>query len=204
MVTGARLVEAELEALGDLKLYRVPFRCTVAAKGQKQVALLNKANVPARIVYRGFAAPNRLEPQPLTVEVRMDNKAATGLGLPLPSGRIAVFEGAGSDGLLIGEGRMRDYAVGQEVKFTIGASSAVQLAAEATPASKDWSSSKLVLTNANSQAVTAEIDLAQIADADIRGASSRTIRKDGKHVWLVTVPANDTATLTYQTRAISR
>ena len=33
---------AKLEDLGDLKLYRVPIRVTVAANAQKQVALLVK------------------------------------------------------------------------------------------------------------------------------------------------------------------
>ena len=45
-------------------------------------------------------------------------------------------------------------------------------------------------------------DLATIADSDLRKASGRTIRKDGKHVWQVTVPANDSATISYQLRFI--
>lgn len=205
MVTGARRVEAELEALGDLKLYRVPFRSTVAAKGQKQVALLNKKAVPARIVYRGEAEAYAETPQPLAIEVRMDNKTATGLGLPLPSGRISVFDGAADNGLLIGEGRMRDYAVGQEVKFTIGTSAAVRLASTRLPGStKDATAFRLEMTNANPEPVTAEIDLAFIADSQLRKASGKVIRKDGKHVWQVTVPANDTAMIGYEIRPIGR
>lgn len=202
MVTASRNVEAELEALGDLKLYRVPFRSTVAAKGQKQVKLLAKQNVPARLVYRGIADGYGETPQPLEIELRMDNKTATGLGLPLPSGRIAVFDGSSDNGLLIGQGRMRDYAVGQEVKFTIGQSNAVQLASTHTlVASKGgWDGYALKLTNANPEPVTAEIDLAGIADSDLRKASGRTIRKDGKHVWLVEIPANDSVALTYESR----
>jgi hypothetical protein len=202
MVTGSRKVEAELEALGDLKLYRVPFRSTVAAKGQKQVRLLSKQNVPARLVYRGNADGHGEAPGPLQIEVRMDNRTATGLGLPLPSGRISVFDGSADNGLLIGQGRMRDYAVGQEVKFTIGQSNAVQLASTRTlVASKGgWDGHALELTNANPAPVIAEIDLAGIADVDLRKASGRTIRKDGKHVWLVTIPANDRAALTYESR----
>ncbi|MDM7957702.1 hypothetical protein [Blastomonas sp.] len=203
MVTASRKVEAELEALGDLKLYRVPFRSTVAAKGQKQVKLLGKQNVPARLVYRGSADGSGEEPGPLQIEVRMDNKTATGLGLPLPSGRIAVFDGAGDNGLLIGQGRMRDYAVGQEVKFTIGQSNAVQLASMRTQGTSKsgWDGYRLELTNANPGPVTAEIDLAGLADVDLRKASGRTIRKDGKHVWLVTIPANERVKLTYESRS---
>ncbi len=204
IVTGSRVTVAELEALGDLKLYRVPFRSTVAAKGQKQVKLLAKQNVPARMVYRGNANGSGETPEPLEIEVRMDNKTATGLGLPLPSGRISVFDGASDNGLLIGQGRMRDYAVGQEVKFTIGTSSAVRLAATTLAGSGPEGSEnrKLVLTNANPEPVTAEIDLAEIAEADVRKASARVVRKDGKHVWQVTVPANDSATISYQLRFI--
>jgi hypothetical protein len=203
MVTAARNVEAELEALGDLKLYRVPFRSTVAAKGQKQVKLLAKQNVPARMVYRGNADGYGETPQPLEIELRMDNKTATGLGLPLPSGRISVFDGSADNGLLIGQGQMRDYAVGQEVKFTIGESDAVQLAStrKLVGSKGGWDGYALTLTNANPEAVTAEIDLAGIADIDLRKASGRTIRKDGKHVWLVEIPANDSVTLTYESRS---
>jgi hypothetical protein len=201
MVTAARNVEAELEALGDLKLYRVPFSSTVAARGQKQVKLLSKANVPARLVYRGHVDGYGETPGPLQIEVRMDNKTASGLGLPLPSGRVAVFDGSRDNGLLIGQGRMRDYAIGQEVKFTIGQSDAVQLAAQSLPGGKNFEARKLVLTNANADPVTAEIDLAQVADTDIRKATGKLIRKDGKHVWQVTVPANDVATISYQSRS---
>lgn len=203
MVTASRNVEAELEALGDLKLYRVPFRSTVAAKGQKQVKLLGKSSVPAKLVYRGNADGYDETPGPLQIEVRMDNKTASGLGLPLPSGRISVFDGSADNGLLIGQGRMRDYAVGQEVKFTIGESHAVQLVSTRTVvASKGgWGGHALKLTNANPEAVTVEIDLATIADSDLRKASGRTIRKDGKHVWLVEIPANDSVALTYESRS---
>lgn len=210
MVTASRKVEAELEALGDLKLYRVPFRSTVAAKGQKQVALLSKQNVPARLVYRGFAGMAAADrPQRLQIELRMDNKAATGLGLPLPSGRVSVFDRDRSDGLLIGQGRMRDYAVGQEVKFAIGSSAAVQLTIEPTPGASTsgpgaWQPQKLRLTNANPEPVTAEVELGTIADTEIRKTGARTVRKDGKHVWLVTVPANDFALLAYEMRDLDR
>ncbi|WP_116969761.1 hypothetical protein [Blastomonas sp. UPD001] len=204
MVTASRNVEAELEELGDLKLYRVPFRSTVAAKGQKQVKLLSKANVPAKLVYRGNAMGyGEGEPSPLQIELRMDNETASGLGLPLPSGRVAVFDGSRADGLLIGQGRMRDYAIGQEVKFTIGQSDAVLLTSITQPGASDRApeTQKLVLTNANAEPITAEIDLAQVADTDIRKATGKLIRKDGKHVWQVIVPANDMATISYQSRS---
>ncbi len=90
------------------------------------------------------------------------------------------------------------------MKFTIGTSSAVRLATTTLAGSGPEGSEnrKLVLTNANPEPVTAEIDLAEIAEADLRKASAKVVRKDGKHVWQVTVPANDSATISYQLRFI--
>src|SRR3546814_1108052 len=55
IVTGSRApaaIMAEQEALGDLKLYRIPEPVTVAANSQRQVALLERSDVPIVIVYR--------------------------------------------------------------------------------------------------------------------------------------------------------
>ncbi|WP_200532530.1 hypothetical protein, partial [Escherichia coli] len=49
VVTGSRI--ARQEDLADLKLYRVPQPTTVAAKAQKQVALMDKLGVRLRPVY---------------------------------------------------------------------------------------------------------------------------------------------------------
>src|SRR3546814_11869650 len=55
IVTGSRApaaIMAGQEALGDLKLYRIPEPVTVAANSQRQVALLERSDVPIVIVYR--------------------------------------------------------------------------------------------------------------------------------------------------------
>ena len=88
VVTGSRI--ARQENLGDLKLYRVPFRSTVAAKAQKQVALLVRDDVPVQPVYVAGVSPAdiRSESTPMQIELRMRNRPQDGLGLPLPSGGI--------------------------------------------------------------------------------------------------------------------
>ena len=47
-----RRMVAQQEELGDLKLYRIPEPVTVAARSQKQVALLQRAGVRVSLVYR--------------------------------------------------------------------------------------------------------------------------------------------------------
>jgi hypothetical protein len=45
-------IRASQEDLGDLKLYRLPERVTVAARSQKQVAFMTRERVRVRFVYR--------------------------------------------------------------------------------------------------------------------------------------------------------
>src|SRR5580658_7995354 len=88
--TAARRVEEE--QLGDLKLYRVPERTTVASRESKQVRLLDRSAIPVTTLFRAevtgddprtsFAAERLL---------RTVNDKANHLGLPLPSGSVAVF-----------------------------------------------------------------------------------------------------------------
>src|SRR3546814_7259759 len=62
--------------------------------------------------------------------LRMQNKEAEGLGIPLPSGQAAVFEPVGGHEMLVGEGAMRDHAVGEKVDLVIGESSQVRIDVE--------------------------------------------------------------------------
>src|SRR3546814_14411886 len=88
---------------------------------QKQVALLVKDGVPFRTIYRLRLHPGdegkAMMPETL---LRMQNKKAEGLGVPLPSGQAAVFEPVGGHEMLVGEGAMRDHAVGEKVDLVIG------------------------------------------------------------------------------------
>jgi hypothetical protein len=89
VVTGARsAMKAAEEALGDLKLYRVPERVTVAAKGLKQVAFLDQDEVQARMLYRTPCAPwdARDEAQAAAMLLVTVNDKAHGLGMALPMG----------------------------------------------------------------------------------------------------------------------
>jgi hypothetical protein len=99
-------VMAKQEELGDLKLYRVPVRVDVAANAQKQVALLHKAGVPFQIYYSARLWPQMDQSLPLTRMIRAKNVTGQGLGLPLPSGGVALFEQHGGETLLLAESRL--------------------------------------------------------------------------------------------------
>jgi hypothetical protein len=107
IAVSARRIEEE--QLGDLKLYRVPVRTDFASRQSKQIRLLDRAAIPVRRIYRAelpeaseSESGSESDPEistPASVLLRTRNDAASHLGLPLPSGGIAVFalrRGSGS------------------------------------------------------------------------------------------------------------
>ena len=66
-------IQAEQEDLGDLKLYRVPERVTVAAQSQKQVAMIQQSEVRYEQIYRVVADNLGNEPRPLPIQIRTKN-----------------------------------------------------------------------------------------------------------------------------------
>lgn len=209
---------AELEELGDLKLYRIPDPVTVAANSQKQVALLSKTRVPVeRITSAWLQAGERTrEIQEAGVVLRTRNVAERNLGLPLPLGPLAIFEDVGGRRMLTGSGAIADSAVGQEVEIFVGASPGIRFRQVFAPKKRkgdgktggededeDDSSFiegryELEVGNATSEAVEVEVNLWR---RDQRALISRPSRKlamkNGRYVWRVKVPAEGRSTLSY-------
>ncbi len=191
------------EELGDLKLYRVPIPVTVAANAQKQVALLIKDDVPFRRIHRLNLSPDQTgDPIATELLLRMQNKEAEKLGVPLPSGKIAVFETVGGHELLAGEGDLRDHAVGETVNLVVGESSQVQVQIENYVAPKNRGDAyRATVTNANPFSVSVELGFYTDDDDTLDTRLRRLPRKDGLHTWHVTVPANDSRTIHYYVKA---
>ncbi len=129
-VTGARVSQ---EQLGDLKLYRVPERTTVASHQSKQVRLLDRASIPVHQVFTADVYERRGRDTidshwtAASASIRTQNDAANHLGLPLPSGQVLVFGSHEGGALLLNQAGMRDLAVNEEVEIDMGRRSDVQV-----------------------------------------------------------------------------
>ena len=191
MVTASRSREkaamvVQQEELGDLKLYRVPEPVTVAANAQKQVALLDKERVPVALVYRADVYGDGDAAVRLTL--RAKNRAADGLGLPLPAGKLALYQAGGPRELLLGEGSVGDKAVGEEVEIDVATATGV-IAREVDGV--------LTVTNVNRFPVAFE---AKLGDRNLSAFSTKVRKKDGAWLWAVTVSANGQAVLQFRER----
>lgn len=224
IVTGARrealleapalisVVTAEEEDLGDLKLFRVPGRVDVSAKGMKQVAFLNKDEVKARLLYTAQCDPYDLidpendEPDAAGLLLVTKNEEKKGLGIALPQGQMTLFEPTSRGEQLAAQTTLRDYARGQDVELSLGESA--QVFGTCGNYTRDgrssdlakWSPMRAVVTNANPHPVTVRLLLGWGGDYAIRFPGRKPVLKNGWQTVEVVVPANSTGTFDWKAR----
>jgi hypothetical protein len=223
VVTGAKKVQQE--QLGDLKLYRVPERTTLASRQSKQVRLMDQSDIPVNVVYGADLATGRSESEstgPARRLLRTKNDAANHLGLPLPSGTVAVYTSYENERLLEHESGLRDIAVDEDVEIDMGESSDVRTSATPEKRSIDSPAELLPLvpgvalrsvkvddvmrvevSNARAAAIDFELRLRLPEGARIVRSDHPLETKNGRPIFRFKVPANQTVAVRFQSQAIA-
>jgi hypothetical protein len=208
------------EQLGDLKLYRVPWRTSVTSRQIKQVRLLDRQAIPVKLIYGADITPSINAPAtPLNKVLRTRNDRAHHLALPLPSGRVAAFYEHGNVPLLVSEAPLRDVAVDEEFEIDIGAAPDV----EVTSTIEDWkvnlekqkvvplipgvslrstevsAVNRIEINNARNVPTLVELRLLLADGARLVRADHPAASRNGHPTFTLTVPAQGTATVRYQT-----
>ena len=201
------------EDLGDLKLFRVPNRVNVNAKGLKQVAFLNKDEVKGRFLYVAACDPydwidDLGEPEPANLLLVTKNEEDKGLGIALPQGQMTLFEPSPRGPQLAGSTELRDYARGQDVELEIGESAQVfsQCARTKEPDFDDelrkWRKMSTRITNANPHDIYMRLNLGWSGDYDIRFRGKKLRVKNGYQTVEVRIPANSSNEFNWKMRPI--
>ena len=216
IVTGNRIMQraaapamvAGEENLGDLKLYRVPEPVTVSAKGQKQVAFLDKEGVSGRFVYVQDCdaygqADDALEPARILFAT--ENSERRGLGAALPNGGLTLYEPTSQGAQLVAETRLRDFAQGEEIELALAPSAQVFAGCAAAAGSevddegRRWTTLSAEASNANPAAVTVRFRLGWSGEWQLQGVRGARI-KDGQWIVEQRLPANSRKRFTWQVR----
>ena len=216
VVTAARIAR---EDLGDYQLYRLPWRTDLGARQTKQVLFLDRPAVHIERLY-GLRLPGLTESPSEDVSVpnlivRWDNTQRAGLGEPLPSGTVRVFEPYGGRETFAGEARMTDKAVGLPIELTIAR--ALNVTIEVTmqrhyvDREHNSSSQQLILVTehriVNNKGVPIDVEIRHAMDdqhTDVKvDKSSKTMRrKFGDLAWRFAVPPATEQVLRYQLSAL--
>lgn len=189
-------VTATSEALGDLKLYRIPEPVTVAAKSQKQVAFLSAGKVRGELVYRSKAWEEPDDPEML---FRFRNRKADGLGDPLPAGKVVLYQDSAFGRQLVGEASLPDKATDEEVEIVFGKPSGVTVESDSEIDRKQrWTTIDATIRNANPFPVRFEIEFPTGNGRIYRGLPGKLLTKPGKKVWTMTLAPGSETPLSYR------
>ena len=207
LAAAAPAMKAAEEALGDLKLYRVPEPVTVSAKSLKQVVFLDQDAVEGRLLYKTSCSPwdNQDEALPAAMLLATVNDKRHGLGMALPMGGITVFEPTSYGDQLVAEERIRDYAEGQDVELALGSSSQVFARCERVggidphEAPARWTPIRVTLSNANRTHARVRVVLGTSGDWRLRRLAGTRV-KDGEVIVEVTVPGNGRRVVSWDVR----
>ncbi len=216
VVTGTK----KAEQLGDLKLYRIP-ATTIAARQSKQSRLIDKSAVPFTQIYLVDIEANGGDgTEKATILLRTKNTLGNKLGLPLPAGKVAVFEpGARGSAFVgpafVGEVKSRDYANDEDIEWKFGEAFNVTAKHEtSTYVAKDPEFAQLApgllavahkgstiatvtFTNANTAPVNAELRLRPDSEEHVTAADQPIGKKDGRPIFRLTIPANSSTVVHY-------
>ncbi|MCZ8369199.1 MAG: hypothetical protein O9293_04400 [Porphyrobacter sp.] len=210
IVAPVSVVTASEEDLGDLKLFRVPGRIDVSAKGMKQVAFLNKEAVKGRLLYEASCSPDRwigqqVDPLPAGMLLVTKNEEKKGLGTALPQGGLTLYEPSPRGERLAGSTSLRDYARGQDIELDLAPSTQVfarcaSLSEKGRAEGRQWNAMRAVLSNANPHPVKMRLQLGWAGGWQVRFPGQKAVVKNGWQTVELTLPANSEKTFDWKLR----
>ena len=156
-----RRARVEQEQLGDLKLYRVPDRTTVASRQSKQVRLLDRAAIPVTQVYGADVPADADDHRDRGDQNAADHEqhcGSSGIAAALRQHRQYSPSGGG-ERLLERESSMRDLAVDEEVEINLGASPDVLVRVVKDRINGDSASEHVEVSNAHPAQIQFELRL---------------------------------------------
>ncbi len=188
------------EQLGDLKLYRVPQRTTVAALQMKQTRLIEQDGVPFDRIYKTTVSGNTYggEERPAAMAVlRTKNDKAHQLGLPLPAGSFLIEQDQYGRTMLVGEPLLADTAEDEKVELLLGQAPDITVKRISLTRSNKTEDVEVTISNASAVTITFELELTIWGGIKLLKADRPFEQRNGRPLFVLTVPANGSITVRY-------
>ncbi len=188
------------EQLGDLKLYTVPQRTTVAAMQMKQTRLLDQKGVPVEPYYAAtLSAMNwQAEEQKNGIlMIRTINDKVHQLGLPLPAGSVLFQQDHFGRSMVVGEPDLADTAEDEKIELALGEASDLTIKRRTLRRDNTSQDEEVVISNAGASDKPLELKLPLYGGSKLSKADRPYQKRDGQPLFLITVPAGETISLHY-------
>jgi hypothetical protein len=197
----------EEKAFFEYHLYTLPRPATLADREIKQISLFDPAEVKVEKIftYRPDRHPTNVE-----VALKFMNAASSGLGMPLPAGRVRVFQ-ADEDGalVLLGEDMIKHTPRDEEITLAIG--TAFDVVAEERLMDQqrisrtvEETTYEIELRNRKDTDVKIRVEKQLYGDWEIISSSAEYLREDATTlVYELSVPANQKIVVTFRVRLVT-
>lgn len=188
------------EQLGDLKLYTVPQRTTVAALQMKQTRLVEQHAVPFERIYKSSLnaiSYGEQENVGAVAMLRTFNDKAHNLGLPLPSGSFLIAQEQFGRTMLVGEPNLADTAEAEKIELVLGQAPDVTVTRKTLRRGTKDQDSEVTISNAGSSAIAFELELNVWGTQRVTKSEPAFGKRNGRPLLAVTVPANATMTVQF-------
>lgn len=202
------------EQLGDLKLYRIPYRTTVAAMQMKQTRLVEKEAVGFDRIYIVMfdgMDPNvsdnledkvgqEWETRSATAILRTKNDKAHNLGLPLPAGAFVISQDHAERSMVIGQPALRDTAEDEKVELALGDAPDVTVQRRTAGRGKRHQRQEIKVSNAGLEQVRLELKFNVWGSIILDDAGGLLTKEDGLPVFKLDLAPGSSQTLRYTVR----
>jgi len=192
------------KAFFEYHLYTLPRKATVDDKEIKQISLFEPATAKVSKIFR--YQPD-FSPTAVEVAIRFTNSQATGLGMPLPAGRVRIFK-ADVDGsrILLGEDWIKHTPKDEELTLVVG--NAFDIAAEERTMNQtrvtqniEDREMEIELRNRKETAVTVEVSKKLYGFWEILESNFEYKKKDANTIeFKIPVNANQMVVVKYKVR----
>ncbi len=190
------------EQLGDLKLYRVPQRTTVAAQQMKQTRLIEQHGVPIDRIYTatvsGFSYGGEERPAALAM-LRTKNDKAHQLGLPLPAGSFLIEQDQFGRAMLVGEPLLADTADDEKVELVLGQAPDITVKRLSLARTSKTEDAAVTISNAGAVPITIELELTTWGAMKLVKTDHPYEQRNGRPLFVLIVPGNGEVTLHFTT-----
>ncbi len=198
------------EQLGDLKLYRIPYRTTIAARQMKQTRLLANQGVEFETIQilklpaigPSYVAADLGDLQhfnPVTY-LRTRNDKAHQLGMPLPAGAFVIGQMQDDRPAMLGQPNLRDTAENEKIELPLGASPDISVSRRTIASTKKQQTHKLTIANAAAETRHFEMRFTAWGSQRIVEADAELSKEDGEQMFRLDLPPNSTKVITYRVR----
>ena len=202
IVTARKAKVAIEENVGDYKLYRVPGLVSVKPYQTKQIAFLDEDSVEIGRYFKAdaYSFDTSSTPQSLTLTYDLNNDREDGLARSLPKGTFRIFDKReNGQTVYLGEARVDNLAIDEDVELTMSRSMSVQMKTEAV----ETRPKKGIVTHTFFNALDEAARVKVVNNhEELRGKKlyEPGIKRDPEEIiptWWLEVPSEGTAELVY-------